>query len=292
MILLEVEAAFENLRLDKFLCKQFDISFGIAQKTIRAKKVKVNGARVDGAYKIEEGDQIEIFADLKTRIHREKQKPKISDEKRKKFASWIVFEDENLMAINKPSGLAVQGGSGIELSVDDFLFGQELQLVHRLDKDTSGLLLIAKNAKAADIMINHFRNKTIHKTYFALVEGSPKKEDKIINIPLLKKLVGKQEKVRPDHLDGKEAITHFKLVESYMDFALVELNPVTGRTHQLRVHCKEIGHPVINDVKYGGRAVIRKDVCKRMCLHAYRIVIDDYYGKKLEIQTELPEFMN
>jgi 23S rRNA pseudouridine955/2504/2580 synthase len=288
--LVRVNQDFTNLRLDKFLCKKFDISFGLAQKIIREKKIKVNLARVDADYKTKLGDQIEIFADLKNRHYLTAKKPQISAAKKQKFLSWIIFEDENLIAINKPSGLATQGGSGIEISVDDFLFGTELQLVHRLDKDTSGILLIAKNAKIAEFLTENFKSKTIKKTYLALALGLLKKPSGVINIPLKKQLIGKNEKVRPDFSDGKEAITNFKLIKNFSDYAALELTPLTGRTHQLRVHCKEIGNAIINDVKYGGKEVLRKDLCNRMCLHAFRIEIANYFGKSLKIETELPEF--
>ena len=290
MSLFQVTKDLAGLRLDKYLCKKFDISFGLAQKVIREKKIKVNGARVDAAYKTHEADQIEVFTELNKRYATENKKPKVSAEKLKKFSSWIIFQDENLIAINKPSGLATQGGSGIEISVDDFLNDTELQLVHRLDKDTSGILLIAKNSKAAEFLTDGFKNKTIKKTYLAVVRGIVKKPEGTINIPLRKKLLGKNEKVQPDFAEGKEAITDYKLLRSFFDHSLLELKPLTGRTHQLRVHCKEIGHAIINDVKYGGKEVLRKDICKRLCLHAYKIEIDDYFGKKLKIETEQPEF--
>lgn len=291
MSLIQVNQDFSDLRLDKFLCKRFDISFGLAQKIIREKKIKVNGKRVDAAYRTAEADQIEIFIDLKNRTENRKQKPQISDDKMRKFSSWIIYEDENLVAINKPSGLATQGGSGIEISVDDFIAPKKWQLVHRLDKDTSGILLIAKNSKTAEFFLDAFKNKTIKKTYLALVRGVPKKPSGVINIPLRKKLLGKNEKVSPDFEQGKEAITEFKVLENFNDHALLEMRPLTGRTHQLRVHAKELGNAIINDVKYGGKEVIRKDLCKRLCLHAYKIELADYFGKKLEIKTELPEFV-
>jgi 23S rRNA pseudouridine955/2504/2580 synthase len=291
MSLIQVNQDLINLRLDKFLCKKFDISFGLAQKIIREKKIRVNDARVDAAYKTQAGDQVEIFAELKKRFATDKKTAQVSGEKLKKFSSWIIFEDENLIAIDKPSGLATQGGSGIEISVDDFLKGRTFQLVHRLDKDTSGILLIAKNKNSAEFLTAVFKNKTIQKTYLALVVGIPKKPQGTINIPLLKKVIGKNEKVRPDFEEGKEAITKFKILKTFEDYSLLELQPITGRTHQLRVHCKEIGHPILNDVKYGGKEVLRKNICKRLCLHAYKIELSDYFGKKLEIATNLPEFI-
>jgi len=300
MIIIQVNSELAGLRLDKYLCKKYDISFGVAQKVIREKKIKVNGVRVDAAYKTQEADQIEIFSDLTNRQHRIKQKPQISVKRMADFLANAIFEDENLIAINKPSGLATQGGSGIEISVDDFISEKKWQLVHRLDKDTSGILLVAKNAKTAELLTAAFKNKTINKTYLALVCGIPKKSAGVINIPLRKKVLGKNEKMRPDYDEGKEAITEFKVLEVYEspsaslengECTLLELKPLTGRTHQLRVHCKEMGHPILNDIKYGGKGVARKDICKRLCLHAYRIEIADYFGKELKIKTEPPEFI-
>lgn len=291
MALFQVNQELAGLRLDKFLCKKFDISFGLAQKIIREKKIKVNNARVDASYKIEEADQIEVFADLQNRRENHKVKPQISVQKKKNFAEKIIFEDENLVALDKPSGLASQGGSGIEISVDDFISEKKWQLVHRLDKDTSGILLIAKNSKTAELLTDAFKSKTIKKTYLALVRGIPKKSEGVINIPLRKKLLGKNEKVSPDFEQGKEAITEFNLLEKFNDYALLELRPLTGRTHQLRVHCKEIGHAILNDVKYGGSEVLRKDICKRLCLHAYKIELSDYFGKNLKIETQLPDWV-
>jgi 23S rRNA pseudouridine955/2504/2580 synthase len=273
-------------RLDKFLCKKYDISFGLAQKLIREKKVKVNGKRVDAAYKVEDGDQVEVFSDLAKRIENTKEKKKISVDRMKKFLSQIIFEDENLVAINKPSGLATQGGSGIDISVDDFVREQKWQLVHRLDKDTSGILLIAKNNEAAEILTEGFKNKTIEKTYHAFICGTPKKSEGVISIPLRKKILGKNEKVLPDFEQGKEAVTKFKVVKSFADHSLIELKPLTGRTHQLRVHCKEIGHPIVNDVKYGGKEVLKKNLSNRLCLHAYQILIPNFFGKDVKIECK------
>jgi len=274
-------------RIDKFLCQKYDISFALAQKIIRQRKIKVNNKKVNPDYKLNEGDEIAIFGELKIRNLKQKKVISENSETFKKFLSYIIYEDENLLVINKPSGLAVQGGSGIKISVDDYIKGKNWQLVHRLDKDTSGVLLIAKNNESADFLTNLFKNKQITKIYLAIVNGVVKKDFGVINIPLKKKMGNKNEKVYPDLIDGKEAITNYKLLKTYEDYSLVELNPITGRTHQIRVHLKEIGHPIIGDVKYGGRSVLRSEISKRLCLHAKKIIIDDYYGKRLEIVCDV-----
>lgn len=284
-----VNADSDSVRLDKFLCKKFDISFSLSQKLIREKKVKVNGNRVDFSYKIKEGDQIEIFTNLKSRYIKDDKKT-ISDNKIENFWKNIIFENENFIIINKPSGLATQGGSGVNISVDDFISLKNYQLVHRLDKDTSGILLIAKNSIIADYLNSAFKNKQVAKTYLALVYGELKKDSGIINIPIIKKNLGKNDRVLPDFVDGKEAITNYKVLNVFKNYSLLELKPITGRTHQLRVHCKEIGHPIINDVKYGGKKVINNNLSNRLCLHAYEIEFNDIDGKKIKIKTKPPEF--
>jgi len=275
-------------RIDKFLCHKFDISFSLSQKIIREKKILINQKTAQINNKIQAGDQIIINDKLTTR--NPKQINKISIEKIKKFWKNTIYEDENLIAINKPSGLASQGGSGIEISVDDFVRDRKFQLVHRLDKDTSGLLLIAKTKASAEFLTNLFKNKEIEKTYIALVDGVVKKENGIIDIPLSKQNIGKNEKVQVDIEFGKKATTKYRVLNIFENFTELELKPITGRTHQLRVHCKEIGHPIINDYKYGGKKVAIKDKFSQLCLHSYQIKIPDYYGKELLIITPYPNF--
>ncbi len=284
----------EQIRLDKFLFKKFEASFSAMQKLIREKKIKLNGARIDADYKVQEGDEIEIFADLKKRKLGEKIRPTISKSKIEKFFSWKIYEDENLIAIDKPSKIAVQGRSLKDSSIDDILNQlkkeqKQFFLVHRIDRDTSGVLLLAKNKKTATLLSDYFRNKKIHKKYLALVVGETKKEKGEINIPLLKKRIAESEKVYPDFENGQEAISKFVVKKRFKEFTLLEVMPITGRTHQIRVHLKEIGNPIVNDVKYGGKKVIFKDI-KRMCLHALQIEIEDYFGKELIIKTAMPEF--
>jgi len=276
-----------NLRLDKFLCRYFDISFHLAQKFIRQKDVKLAGNEVLPNYKLQMGDEIEIFSDLKQRIKTKKRPKVISPEKQKAFQSYIIYEDENIVVINKPSGLAVQGGSNVSYSVDDHVRANKWHLVHRLDRDTSGILIIAKKVEAMRFLTDCFKEKTIRKIYHAFVNGKLSKKSGVINIPLKKKAKKKKaEKIYPDFEDGKEAITKFKVLKEFNDYSLVELRPVTGRTHQLRVHMKEMGCPIINDVKYGSKAVLKPEISDRLCLHAREILLDDYFGKKLEIKCE------
>ena len=294
---LSVNHDFVGIRLDKFLLKH-NIGFALAQKLIRQKQIKVNDRKVPAAHRLCLGDDVEIYADLLASSPNGQTKIKKSNpEVLKKIKESIIFQDKNLIAINKPQGLAVQGGSGINFSVDDALsflkfdLEEVPKLVHRLDKDTSGILLIARNRASADLLTDAFRNKTISKVYLALVKGIPSKAEGKIDIAIAKRYHGQEEKVYPDK-DGKEAITYYKVLESDPDLncSLLELRPVTGRTHQLRVHCKEIGHPIIGDGKYGGKSAFIDGLPDRLCLHAWRITIDDFFGEKLDIKTNKPPF--
>ena len=198
--------------------------------------------------------------------------------------------------------MAVQGGSGIKLSIDDILpdlkfnKNQNPRLVHRLDKDTSGILLIAINRQSADILTLAFKNKQIEKTYIAVVKGKPSQKSGVIDLPLIKKFQGKNEKIYVDKQLGKQAITYYKILKynKKLDCSLLELKPITGRTHQLRVHLKEIGHVIIGDYKYGGKNANIQDNTpqnskNRLQLHATRIVINDFFEKKLTINTPIPD---
>lgn len=290
MLHLFVEKEFVDLRLDKFLCQKFDISFGIAQKLIRSKKVKVLGAVLPASYRLALRDEVTIYGNVNARY--EKQQKSISKQKIQWIKERIIFRDDKVIAIDKPSGLSTQGGSGITISLDDFLpylkfdLEEKPQLVHRLDKDTSGVILIARTKEVAEVLTDKFRHKEIRKTYQAMVDGYVKKDFGVIDIPLKKKYVGKNEKVYRDEIEGKTAITKFKVLQRFKDYSLLELHPLTGRTHQIRVHCKELGYPIIGDVKYGGKKVERKEIADRLCLHAKRVVIDDFFGARLDIASQ------
>lgn len=283
----------QGLRLDKFLISR-GLNFSLIQKLVRKKLIKVNSQRTEIAQRLEDGDSVTIFANLDL-VEKVKTVKSVSSDVIAQLKNSIIYKDENLIAINKKSGLAVQGGSGIKTSVDDILAHlkfdevQTPKLVHRLDKDTSGILLIARNRIAADLLTESFREKTIKKTYLALVKGWPRQDSGVIDIPLCKKYHGIIEKVYPDKVNGKRAVTNYTVIKYFEreDCSLVECNPITGRTHQIRVHLKEIGHPIIGDFKYGNKNMDFKGLglSKRLYLHAFKIEITDFFGKDIEIST-------
>lgn len=296
MITIKIDKNSVDTRIDKLLMQRYEAGFPLMQKLIRSRKVKINGRAINKPVKVDFGDEIEVFADLKLRNVNEKPRLSISQRKIDEFFSYKIYEDENIMAIDKPSGLAVQGRSLARASIDDILHnlkqsGHNLFLVHRIDRDTSGVFLLAKNKKAAALLTEHFKNKTIRKTYVALLAGNLKQKQGRIDIPLKKKRVGALEKVYPDFANGDQAISDYKLLQNFDDYCLVEFTPITGRTHQLRVHAKEIGHAIIGDFKYGGKKVIKKEIADRLCLHAKEIEIADYFGRILKISAKDSDFI-
>ncbi|MCE3255837.1 MAG: pseudouridine synthase [Rickettsiaceae bacterium] len=279
-------------RLDKFLARN-GLGFALAQKLLRQKQIKVNSLKSSADYKLQEGDEVQIFVDLKAKDPNAKPR-KINEEKLNLIKKSVIYKDDNLLAIDKPSGIAVQAGNKNDFSIDaalSYLKFEKVEtpkLVHRLDRDTSGILLIARNRKTAALLTEAFKNKTIKKTYLALISGSPAKKSGIISMPLSEKPFGTGKIAFKDEGMGKEAVTHYKILKTFDDYSLIELKPITGRMHQLRVHCKEIGHPIIGDGKYGQKSRLMK----RLCLHSLAIDIDDFFGKKLMIETKKPDFVS
>ncbi len=294
----------EGIRLDKFLYSKYKNSNIIdIQKFIKKKDIKINDKKIDVKYILKENDII-TFNDFiekillnpdKTTIKKNKN---ISEKYNNLITNNIIYEDENLFVINKVSGLSVQGGSGIDVSIDKILknlntIDTNLKLVHRLDKDTSGVLIIAKNIEAANALTEIFKNrKNIKKEYLLFTFGKPTINNGIIDLPLIKKYNNNVEKVYVDKVNGKKAITKYELInysERY-NISLIKANILTGRTHQIRVHFKEIGCPVLGDFKYGNGNKVNIDIGKNLFLHSWRISLD-LFGKDYEFVADLPKYM-
>ena len=289
-------------RLDKFLAKN-GCGFVLAQKLLRQGKVKVNGERKVASFRLGCDDEVIILGELVIGQGEEgvrrRSVAKVSEEKLDLIKKSIIFKDDNVIVIDKPAGIAVQAGNRNDFSIDVALSylkfeREELpRLVHRLDRDTSGILLLARNRKAAELLSDGFRNKTIRKTYVAWVVGCVKKREGIIDLPLLKKVFGNTKKVSVDG-EGREAVTHYRVLEIYDGYSLLELKPITGRMHQLRVHCREIGHPIIGDRKYGkGSVAFGRDLgINRLCLHSSRVEMENFFGEKMVVNSELSINLN
>ena len=214
--------------------------------------------------------------------------------------SAVLYRDEAVIVLDKPPGLAVQGGTATERHVDGLLdslrFGnpERPRLVHRLDKETSGILVIARTAAAAAFLTRAFREKTTRKTYWAVVVGRPKLARGRIDLPLAKMAGHGGERVRPDIEEGRRAVTYYQVIDSAgTQASWLALMPVTGRTHQLRVHCAAIGTPILGDAKYGEAAAHLADVpgSRILHLHARRLSVPHPLGGTLEVTAPLPPHM-
>jgi 23S rRNA pseudouridine955/2504/2580 synthase len=211
----------------------------------------------------------------------------------------VVYEDDNILVINKPSGLAVHGGSGIQLGLIESLRqvregDKFLELVHRLDRDTSGCIMVAKSRRSLRYMQQQLRERRVNKVYQALVVGSWSKRCNKVDVALLKnQLPSGQRMVRAvdESTQGaKSSLTRFSILGSYSDCTLLEAKPVTGRTHQIRVHSQYAGHAILGDDKYGDReqgALMKKIGLKRLFLHAHRLDFIDANDKKVSIESSL-----
>jgi 23S rRNA pseudouridine955/2504/2580 synthase len=224
-------------------------------------------------------------------------RPTLSEDETAFVRDMVIHEDPAAFVVNKPPGLATQGGTKTKDHLDRLLDGlpgaesSRPKLVHRLDKDTSGALLIARSPRAAAFFSKSFSGRTARKVYWALVVGVPEVKDGFIDLPIGKQFGTGGEKMCVDEENGQAARTRYRLVERAGNRAAwVELQPMTGRTHQLRVHMAAIGHPIVGDGKYGGQeAFLTGTISRKLHLHARRLRIDHPDGGQLDVQAEPPE---
>jgi 23S rRNA pseudouridine955/2504/2580 synthase len=290
-----------GLRLDRWFQRHFpELSHGALQKLLRTGQVRLDGKRVEAKDRVEPGQTVRLPPGVTaTPAPKPKAAPRLSERDSQEIQSLVIHRDDWVIALNKPAGLAVQGGSGTERHVDGLLDGLRFglddrpRLVHRLDKDTSGLLLIARTGQAAKRLSESFRDRETEKLYWAVVVGVPPRPDGAIDLPLAKRPGARDiETMQVDHEEGQKALTHFKVLDRAANrAALLALWPRTGRTHQLRVHCAEIGCPILGDRKYGGEEALLSAVAdsRRLHLHARRITLPHPSGKgTLRLQAEPP----
>lgn len=244
-------------------------------KIIRTGQVRVNKKRIKPVYKIKPADQIRVPPVHLTRIKTAKPKPKFLDF----IKNSILFEDDLILVINKPAGIAVHGGSGVSMGLIEAVRGlypkqATLELVHRLDKPTSGCLLVAKKRSYLRLLHQALRENHIHKTYLALLKGQLSENSITCNNPLQKNTLKSGERMVTIDANGKAALTIFNKKEKFKDATLAEVELITGRTHQIRVHAQSLGHNVIGDIKYGSskaNVAFKKQGLNRMFLHASQI---------------------
>jgi len=276
----------DGMRLDRWFKFHFpELSHGMLNRILRKGEVRVDKSRAKVNTRLEIGQEIRV-PPIKTYDEETDSKPKgpapaLSSTDRKKFQDMVLFEDKYLLVLNKPSGLAVQGGSKTTRHVDGMLVGLEREfhdrprLVHRLDRDTSGVLVIAKRRSIAAKLGKMFQTRSIRKFYWAAVRGVPEPQQGRIDMALIKAESAYGERVRPadaSDQDGKRATTHYAVIEKAGDeLSWVSLKPVTGRQHQLRAHMSFTDTPILGDQKYGDHEELPDGVADKLHLHARRI---------------------
>jgi 23S rRNA pseudouridine955/2504/2580 synthase len=258
----------------------------------------VAGKRAAPGDRIEAGQEVRIPPAEAVPVRVARPQPRrnpLTDEEVELVREMVIYEDPNAFVLNKPPGLATQGGTKTTQHLDRLLDGLageagRPKLVHRLDKDTSGALLVARSAKAAGHFAKAFSGRTAKKVYWALVVGVPSPEQGEINAPLAKQPGTGGEKMHIDEEAGLPAKTRWRVIDRAGNRAAwVELQPLTGRTHQLRAHMAALGHPIVGDAKYGGpEAFLTGGISRKLHLHARRIRIDAPAGGKIDITAELP----
>lgn len=277
--ILEVDEGSVGQRVDNYLLK---VMKGVPKtriyRCIRKGEVRVNKKRVQASDRLETGDQVRIppirMASPQSTV--------ASERTRTNLEQAIVFENEVLIVLNKPTGMAVHGGSGISLGVIETLRqmrpeARYLELVHRLDRETSGCLMVAKKPKYLKALQALLHNKDqLQKHYLCVVHGRWPKRKQVVNLPLAKNVLASGERISRVQPDGKRSLTEYQVEATGQGLSLVAARPVTGRTHQIRVHCTSAGYPIVGDSKYGDEA---KDKqlgsvhSGRLMLHAVRLEI-------------------
>lgn len=299
---IEVGADDGDMRLDRFLKKRFpQLTQGAVQKLLRTGQIRVDGKRAEASTRIEPGQSIRI-PPLPKAEHEAPRvpKPAAADPRTKqKLKSMILYEDADVIVLDKPAGLPVQGGTGQSLHLDGMLEalavkGERPHLVHRLDKDTSGAMIVARNAFAARSLAQSFRRRDTRKYYWAVTVNVPTPLKGRIDAALAKQSGVHGERVAMDEEEGKRAVSLYAVIEhAAKRAAWVTLWPMTGRTHQLRVHLAAIGTPILGDWKYGGPAsrLTGGEVSSKLHLHARRLILPHPRKGVIDVTAPLPAHM-
>lgn len=281
--------AEKSERLDVYLSEKLDKTRSAIKKLIEDKNVTVNGKVEKAGKTLKEGDEITVILPDPVKLDLEAENIPLD----------IIYQDEDIAIINKPQGMTVHAGNGVHGStlVNALLYHLDSLsgingvirpgIVHRIDKDTSGLLVVAKNDAAHVSLSEQIKNKTCHRIYLALVEGVVKENDGVIDT-----FIGRSDKNRTMMAvkqDGRRAVTHYKVIRRYKDYTLMEFSLETGRTHQIRVHTKYLGHPIVGDPVYGYKT--QKFKLNGQLLHAFRLELTHpRSGERMTFEAPLPDY--
>lgn len=296
---LTVTNDYSGQRLDNFLMSRLKgLPKSRLYRIIRKGELRINKKRVKPDYRLQEGDIIRIPP---LRLATRTPKNILNANLAELLEKSIIFEDKHFLVLNKPSGMAVHGGSGIHLGVIEALRLLRpqlkfLELVHRLDRDTSGCLLLAKKSSILKELHELLRSGQMKKTYIALVAGHWPKSLRKIDAPLYKNQLQSGERIVLVEAEGKSSLTEFSVQHYYVESTLIAAMPITGRTHQIRVHAQFAKHPIIGDEKYGEKEINKKTRqlgCKRLFLHASQLEFTlGSTAKTITLAAKLPEDLN
>ncbi|WP_262691224.1 RluA family pseudouridine synthase [Kordiimonas aestuarii] len=290
-----------GIRIDRWFKRHYPlVSFGRLQKMMRKGEVRLDSKRVKGDERIEPGQIIRVppLGDAANELPERTPKRRMTDAEIAEAQSWVLYRDDDVIAINKPAGLPTQGGTGQTKHLDGMLdalrFGSHHRprLVHRLDKDTSGVLLLGRTPNATAALANAFKTKETDKRYWALVMGCPKQRDGRIILKMSKAPIKGNERMVVSN-DGQHSLTDYAVVDNAgPQAAWLALKPHTGRTHQLRLHCAEMGHPIVGDGKYGGAdAFLSGAISKKLHLHSHSVSFPHPEGGRMSVTAPLPAHM-
>ncbi|HSG35388.1 MAG TPA: RluA family pseudouridine synthase [Sphingomonadaceae bacterium] len=295
----------DGVRLDRWFKRNLpQVGFGTVSRWARTGQIRVDGKRAKVEDRLSAGQQLRVPPGGEDSARKPRQRRELSPEEIAAARAMVIMQDEAAIVLNKPPGLATQGGTRTFNHVDGLLDafappnsqgGEDdprPRLVHRLDKDTSGVLLVARTPGSAAFFSKRFAGRSAKKIYWALVTGVPDVIAGTIDAPIAKQPGTGGEKMHVDEERGQPARTRYRVVDRAGKRACwIELQPLTGRTHQLRVHLAAIGHPIMGDGKYGGQDAYLpgSGISRKMHLHARRLIIDHPDGKKLDVTADLPE---
>ncbi len=281
----------DNVRLDRYIRRIFpDLKQSVIEKSLRKGLIKVNDCKAKSSDRVNSGQTITLKH--LNYIENANSDRKYNEKLVNLLRENILYEDEYILAINKPAGVIVQGGVKVKISMSDLLDqireGETFKIVHRLDRDTSGGIIFARNANVARYLMEEFKGRRVKKTYLALTSGIPSKDSGTIDYPLVKKYVSGQEKVVVDENSPQNATTHFSIIaKSKHNVAYLKLQPITGRTHQLRAHLAHINCPILGDGKYGGKKAFIDGIANKIHLHSHSLSLKLPNNKEITITAPI-----